>query len=472
MKRTAGVQVLAIVAACLAALVSYQLLDKHLTGSTGPSWFAAGCSAGDDESSADCAAVLASPYSYWPPKKDDEPAGTPHIPVAFLGLVYFSMLAVWLIGVGRPSSDRRKLHWVPFIFSVFGLLGSARFLLIMFVALEQWCPWCLLTHFLNGIIFVCLILMWPSKRQAAVPSGSDDNKATPDVPLTASQPTGRTVFITAIAVVLVAFGQNQLLGNMGRKKAQTSLTKNYQRCMAAVKNFKGDSELLFQKWFEGKKFPVTIRPDDPMRTVAMVNERLLNVVVFSDLECPVCRKFANFLEDQVQPLFAHRLRIVFKHYPLSPDCNKFVRNNIHPAACLAATMAEVGRSMRESDGFWLVHDMVFKRHSDLKAGKITWADVEILLGVPEGSSKSVRDSEQISQRLVEDVALARTCSVNATPAVFVTNKRVEQLAILELGFWDKLSDRYWKTVGQARPPETKRPEKGATQDTPNPKAAP
>ena len=143
MSKWTFLEVFAIALSLGATYVSYTLLEKHLTGSAGPGWFEAGCNPGGDEGGgANCAAVLASPYSYWPPKKDAASKSTGYMPVAFLGLVYFSMLTVWLVGVGRPSPSRRWVVLLPLLFIGCGLLGSIRFLYIMYALIDEWCPWC------------------------------------------------------------------------------------------------------------------------------------------------------------------------------------------------------------------------------------------------------------------------------------------------------------------------------------------
>ena len=159
MTRSAFLQTLAIVIALAAAFVSFNLLAKHLSGTTGATWFEAGCSPQSEGSRVSCAAVLASPYAYLPFKRDGDPQGTPHVPVAFAGLLYYSVIAVWLIGVGRPSFSRRWLHLLPLGVVAAGLVGSAFFTYIMFSKVDQWCPWCLVTHVLNVILAMLLVLM-------------------------------------------------------------------------------------------------------------------------------------------------------------------------------------------------------------------------------------------------------------------------------------------------------------------------
>src|SRR4029077_13744684 len=82
-------------------------------------WFELGCSAKPGGAAAGCAKVLASQYSYFP--------GLPHIPVAFIGLMYYSTLLAWLVGVGRPGFAKRGLHYAAFLLVTLGLGGSAYF---------------------------------------------------------------------------------------------------------------------------------------------------------------------------------------------------------------------------------------------------------------------------------------------------------------------------------------------------------
>jgi hypothetical protein len=71
---------LAALCALVASVVCYQLVLRHVTGLSGPAWFELECSDKPGSAAAGCTEVLASPYSYFPPKHDKNvPAGLPHI---------------------------------------------------------------------------------------------------------------------------------------------------------------------------------------------------------------------------------------------------------------------------------------------------------------------------------------------------------------------------------------------------------
>ena len=168
---------LAALCALVASVVCYQLVLRHVTGLSGPAWFELECSDKPGSAAAGCTEVLASPYSYFPPKLGKNvPAGLPHIPVAFIGLMYYSTLLAWLVGVGRPAYAKRGLHYAAFLLVALGLGGSAYFVWIMSRVISEWCPWCVFTHVLNLLIFICMVFMWPKRRalggEKTAPEGS------------------------------------------------------------------------------------------------------------------------------------------------------------------------------------------------------------------------------------------------------------------------------------------------------------
>jgi hypothetical protein len=116
------------VCALVASVVCYQLVERHVTGLSGPAWFELGCSDKPGGAAAGCAEVLASPYSYFP--------GLPHIPVAFIGLMYYSTLLAWLVGhwhcVREPSESAQGVETISigFVESTVNQVVSKRFYLI------------------------------------------------------------------------------------------------------------------------------------------------------------------------------------------------------------------------------------------------------------------------------------------------------------------------------------------------------
>ena len=460
-KSSLSLTIVAVVLALAAAKISFNLLEKHLTGSSGEGWFEAGC-AGEDSGGPSCDAVITSRHGYFPPKRDDEPEGTWHVPAAFLGLIYYSILTVWLVGVGRPSGSKRWVHLFPFGVLFFGLLSSIFYTYIMFADLDTWCPWCLVVHILNLLIAVCVVLMWPGKPEAvhavhSGQSGASGSATTAGAPAVARSvhPSGRLLLTTVIAMGLVLFGESQLLGRKYKSITAVSAKQGFDQCMATVDRLMANTRKLVRNWQSGEKYEIHIRPDDPIRTQSEPGKPTWEVVVFSDLACPPCSKAGMFLEEKAQPLFAGHLKIVFKHYPLNSDCNRRTKSKMHKYACMGAAIAEAARILGGNDAFWHAHDLLFANQSLLNKGRLTPENVAIQLGFDPSLFQQTMESEAVAKRLWEDVNSTATLNIRGTPTVFVNGRKVDNLAVKDIDFWDMLADMYWRSVKTPRPDATK-----------------
>ncbi len=444
MSRAPILRVLSVLLCAAAAFVSYKLLVLHVTGSYGSDWFEAVCNPADGEAGPNCAAVLASPYSYFPPKRPDEASGTPHIPVAFLGLIYFAALGVWLYGIGRPSHRRRWLHLLPVVWVLCGLVSSFRFTYVMFTVLDEWCPWCMLTHVLNLMIAACVIALWPrALKRDLVESAEDEvEENIPHAPSTLAvnglHPSLSRVVTTIGAIIVVLYGAYGQSGMLAVRKTNATL----RQCMAAVSRIKGDTGRLVRNWQLAEKHDIPALPDDPARGPVDGDRRgvPIDIVVFSDFQCPSCKRFAPILEDAIKPLFAGRARLVFKHYPLDRECNPHVSRTMHPQACTAARIAEAARVVGGNEAFWKVHDLLFDPQREAGEAKPPNLDeIATALDLDADQLRQAVDSQEVTRRIRDDITLARACEVVGTPAVFVNGKRVDPLATTEIPFWKRLA---------------------------------
>lgn len=475
MSKRAFLQVAAVVFSASAAYVSYNLFLKHVHGAVTPSWFDAGCSPAP-ESRFNCKAALDSPYAYLPFKRAEDPPGKPRLPAAFAGLVHFSILTVWFLGVGAPSRSRRWLHFIPLILVLLGLAFSVIFLYFMFKTLDQWCPWCLLTHVLNFALAVVVILLWPrapkraivttvaaARAAAAQPVGDARNagagrsSGAGDGASTAEElrhPGWRPLLTSIVGCVLAFVACGQLLG-----KANALQEKNNEAvvCEAArkeIEKIRADAGKLYNNWRLGDAKSVTVRPDDPVRYPGDGKTPTMELVVFSDFQCPSCTKFASFLDKTIEAMFDRKLRVVFKHLPFDTDCNPYLDGSMHEHACFASKLAEAARMTAGNDAFWRVHDFFFAHRDDLERGKLTLEQVCAETKLDAAAIKSKMEDPAIVERIHADIELAKNLEIDGTPAVFVDGKRVERLAAPEIGFWNRLADHYYEMAQIPRPPST------------------
>lgn len=143
------------------------------------------------------------------------------------------------------------------------------------------------------------------------------------------------------------------------------------------------------------------------------------VRVFSDFECPFCRRYALEVQPMVEEsvLAGADVRFEFHHLPLT---------SIHANAQPAAEAAQCVQQAAGVDAFWAFHDRLFETQ-DAWAGAAD-ADAQFrraLAGVLEGQPEAVQAAEAcIDDRATRDtveasISRARELSVSGTPTVFV-----------------------------------------------------
>jgi protein-disulfide isomerase len=146
---------------------------------------------------------------------------------------------------------------------------------------------------------------------------------------------------------------------------------------------------------------------------AQSSEAEINIVKYSDYQCPACKYFVS-IEEQLKEEYGDKISLTTKHFPL----------NMHEHAQLASRVVEAAR---EQDKYQEMHDMIF-------AGQEQWArgNAEAIF---IGYAKSLDlDMEQFRndmnsadmQRIVmADKRDGLELNVNSTPAFFINGTKLE-----------------------------------------------
>ena len=141
------------------------------------------------------------------------------------------------------------------------------------------------------------------------------------------------------------------------------------------------------------------------------------LVEYGDYECPDCGRLYVALRD-LQRDIASRLRVVFRHYPLS---------GIHHHAQQAAEAVEAAGAQGK---FWEMHTLLFERQEALRTKDLIRYAEELTLDV-----ERFRDdlkNETYNERVRADFLAGVQNGVYGTPGLFLNGVRYG-------GEWDKES---------------------------------
>lgn len=155
-----------------------------------------------------------------------------------------------------------------------------------------------------------------------------------------------------------------------------------------------------------------IRDEDHVHGPASADYTL---VEYGDYECPNCGRLFDIIRD-LQATLGERLRIVYRHYPLS---------GIHPHAQEAAEAAEAACAQGR---FWEMHDLLFRNQNALKRKDLLTYGGSLSLDIDR--LRSELKHEIYRDRVREDFQRGVQNGVYGTPGLFLNGVRHD-------GAWDR-----------------------------------
>ena len=160
-------------------------------------------------------------------------------------------------------------------------------------------------------------------------------------------------------------------------------------------------------------------PTSPLDHVHGPEDAAYTLVEYGDYECPDCGRLYVILRD-LQSELASRLRIVFRHYPLS---------GVHHHAQQAAEAAEAAGAQ---DKFWEMHTLLFERQQALRTKDLICYARELTLDVKRFRQELKNETHR--ERVRADFIAGVQNGVHGTPGLFLNGVRYD-------GEWDKESLR-------------------------------
>ena len=132
------------------------------------------------------------------------------------------------------------------------------------------------------------------------------------------------------------------------------------------------------------------------------------LVEYGDYQCPDCGRLFGTLQG-VQQEFGTRLRLVYRHYPLS---------GIHKHAQMAAEAAEAAAAQGR---FWEMHDLLFQNQDALEQKHLLRYAEQLELEVDRFRRELKQEAH--APRVREDFIAGVQNGVNGTPGLFLNGVR-------------------------------------------------
>jgi protein-disulfide isomerase len=157
---------------------------------------------------------------------------------------------------------------------------------------------------------------------------------------------------------------------------------------------------------------VPVRDDDHVHGPASAS---LTLVEYGDYECPDCGRLFEIIQGLPKTL-GERLRIVYRHYPLS---------GIHPYAQEASEAAQAAGAQNR---FWEMHDLLFRSQNALQRKHLLTYAESLALDMDRFSAELKKHVHR--ERVREDFRRGVANGVYGTPGLFLNEVR-------HAGAWDR-----------------------------------
>ena len=154
----------------------------------------------------------------------------------------------------------------------------------------------------------------------------------------------------------------------------------------------------------------------------------IDIVEFSDLECPHCKKAQPVMEKLMADF--PQVRFTFQQFPLPAS--------LHPWAMKAAQYADCAGQINK-DAFWKYVDAIFENQGGiaLATADDKLKELAIVNVLDAMKVAACADSPETAARIKKSTDLGATLEVNETPTVFINGRRVRGIADIP---YDKLKE--------------------------------
>ncbi len=318
-------------------------------------------------------------------------------PSAVLGLMGFAF-ALWctINGLVNPRLRKIALIWLTIYFCV-AVSFSFYFIYLMLFEVENVCPWCIVVHAVNFISFFLLVVLCIRHRA--------------DFPLPEVSTLGERVYfliggvLLSLLVFLAAGMAEKTLGYIDAEDRYRDLADNWAVQRALLEATPSVNVPI------SAEDPTLGSPDGPYA-----------IIVFTDFACPACAKLDGWL----RVLIAKNqrvLRLVYKNYPLSTDCNDQIVGNLHPMACQAARAAHAAFMLGGNQVFSKYVDLLFQHQGRFR--KEPWWEFAKQIGLDAGRfGEQLKAGSSADKKVLQDLKLAHELRIGGTPQIIFESKMI------------------------------------------------
>ena len=286
--------------------------------------------------------------------------------------------------------------------SVIGLASILSLAYASFFVLKTYCLLCLATY-------ACVIgIFITAGMTASVPMASVPGRLVRDLKQAISQPLPLVLALlfvggaTAWAVALRAEGNQPMTSSAAPPTLGATATP-----ASNVSGAQDDPKVQFEAWWNAQP---RIETGEGLQGAKVV------VVKFSDFQCPGCKQTWLMYKPVLDKYTKDQVRYVMKDFPLQPQCNVAVQQQVHASACDASV---VFRAAEERGKGPEMENWIFTNQALLTAASIREA-ARTIAGITDFD----REYGLKLARIKKDTADGGALQISSTPTFFINGVKL------------------------------------------------
>ena len=326
------------------------------------------------------------------------------LPLAGWGIIFYCSILLFLfLPAMFGKSFRGASNLLVYLLTLTGLIAAIVLFTVMMAVPSLFCPLCTVIHIINLSLFFFLNYSnrFSAREAWYVAKNGAKNLFSSKIKLLET----RWMFIglstSLVLIFSLYFGLKILASAPGNQKP------------AFI-----DSKPIFAEFYSQPVKEIPVSDEDPMLGP---KDSPVRLVIFSDFFCSSCLQFSKDLKYILED-GKGKYNIIFKHFPLSTECNNAITKNIHPQACEAA-LASVAAGYQGK--FWEYHDSLFaeKPGSDFKY----YSSLAEKTGLDVSLFEKDYNDEKSKSKILKDITLAKKLGIDATPTLYLNGRLIKDM---------------------------------------------
>ena len=350
------------------------------------------------------------------------------VPIAVFGISFYLVLFYFSFVAGKSKIFNIKLDALIYFLTALSAFYSLFLLLISLLKVKAACLFCYFLYLASFLIFYFARACY---RNAKHFQNEADGKSFKEA-LNAKSLKLDFPFLPSSAVIFSSAVLPFILPTL----ISASLSPAAEYVDNGEVQLNSPSKILedkYQNWLFApeNKFKFTFSngplPEDKLYSADFYKgsqNPIVQIVEFSDMECPFCRMSSPKLTKIVQK-YPEAVQLVFKNFPLHSDCNSLIpEGGMHKNACKGARAIRCA-GLISPEKFWQVHNVLYK-DKDFDSSLLSKLESEFQK--PENLTRfKVCYEGSYPAGVEEDVEEGRKFGVSSTPSVFLNGRLIKDL---------------------------------------------